>query len=163
MMSALAKTEASTNKKNNKPKSRRRFAREFLLQGIYQWKVAGGTADFIEKQLRESDGFKHADAKHFSQVLHGVLEHVEELEKHIQPSLDRPLNELSPVEMAILLLSTYELIYHAEIPYRAIINEAIELARAYGGSDGYKYVNGVLDKIAAQIRSVEIEAQKPSD
>ena len=160
MMTALPETSSTTNKKMDKHKSRRRIAREFVLQGIYQWKVAGGTAAFIEQQLRESDEFKHVDEKHFSQVLRGVLEDVEALGKYIQPCLDRPLNELSPVEFAILLLSTFELVHHPEIPYRAIINEAIELARTYGGSDGYKYVNGVLDKLAIQVRAVEIEAQK---
>lgn len=141
-------------------KSRRRIAREFALQGIYQWKVAGGTASFIEQQLRESDEFKHVDEKHFSHLLQGVLQDVSELDKHIQPCLDRPFSELSPVESAILLLSTFELLHHPEIPYRAIINEAIELARTFGGSEGYKYVNGVLDKLAIQLRAVEIEAQK---
>ena len=160
MMDALPETSSTTSKKMDKHKSRRRVAREFVLQGIYQWKVAGGTAAFIEQQLRESDEFKHVDEKHFSQVLQGVLQDVEALDKYIQPCLDRPLNELSPVEFAILLLSTFELVHHPEIPYRAIINEAIELARTYGGSDGYKYVNGVLDKLAIQVRAVEIEAQK---
>ena len=116
--------------------------------------MAGGTASFIEQQLRESGEFKHVDDKHFVHVLHGVVQHAEELEKIIQPHLDRTLKELSPVESAILLLSTFELIHHPEIPYRAIINEAIELARTYGGSDGYKYVNGVLDKLAIQLRAI---------
>jgi N utilization substance protein B len=89
-----------------------------------------------------------------------VLQNTEELHNHIQPYLDRPLNELSPVEFAILFLSTFELIHNPEIPYRAIINEAIELAKTYGGSDGHKYVNGVLDKLALRLRAVEIQAQK---
>ena len=93
-------------------------------------------------------------------MLHGALKDVEGLHATIQPCLDRPLSELSPVEFAILLLSTYELIHHPEIPYRAIINEAIELAKTYGGSDGHKYVNGVLDKLAIRLRAVEIEAQR---
>lgn len=160
MISELPEAESTTSKKADKHKSRRRIAREFVLQGIYQWRVAGGTADFIEQQLRESDEFKHVDEKHFTTLLQGVLQDVEGLDKTIQPCLDRPLNELSPVEFAILLLSTFELIHHPEIPYRAIINEAIELARTYGGSDGYKYVNGVLDKLAVQLRAVEIEAQR---
>ena len=160
MMDALPETKSTASKKMDKHKSRRRIAREFVLQGIYQWKIAGGTASFIEQQLRESDEFKHVDEKHFSHLLQGVLQDVEGLDKYIQPCLDRPLNELSPVEFAILLLSTFELIHHPEIPYRAIINEAIELARTYGGSDGYKYVNGVLDKLAIQLRAVEIEAQR---
>jgi N utilization substance protein B len=160
MMNALPETSSAVSKKMDKHKSRRRIAREFVLQGIYQWKLAGGTAAFIEQQLRESDEFQHIDEKHFSSVLQGVLRDVKALDEHIQPYLDRPLDELSPVEFAILLLSTFELIYHPEIPYRAIINEAIELARTYGGSDGYKYVNGVLDKLAVQLREVEIAAQK---
>lgn len=148
------------DKKMDKHKSRRRIAREFVLQGIYQWKVAGGTVSFIEQQLRESDEFKYVDEKHFRSLLQGALQNVEGLGAHIQPCLDRPLHELSPVEFAILLLSTFELLHHPEIPYRAIINEAIELAKTYGGSDGHRYVNGVLDKLAIQLRAVEIAAQK---
>lgn len=161
MSSAVTETDPSTGGKIEKYKSRRRIAREFAVQGIYQWQVAGGTASFIEQQLRESGEFKHVDDKHFVHVLHGVVQHAGELEKIIQPHLDRALNELSPVESAILLLSTFEFIHHPEIPYRAIINEAIELARTFGGSDGYKYVNGVLDKLAVQLRAVETSAPRP--
>lgn len=161
MSSAVTETDPSIGGKTEKYKSRRRIAREFAVQGIYQWQVAGGSASFIEQQLRESDEFKHVDDKHFVHVLHGVVQHAEELEKIIQPHLDRTLNELSSVESAILLLSTFELIHHPEIPYRAIINEAIELARTFGGSDGYKYVNGVLDKLAIQLRAVESSAPRP--
>ena len=160
MSSAVTETDPSIGGKTEKYKSRRRIAREFAVQGIYQWQVAGGSASFIEQQLRESDEFKHVDDKHFVHVLHGVVQHAEELEKIIQPHLDRTLNELSPVESAILLLSTFELIHHPEIPYRAIINEAIELARTFGGSDGYKYVNGALDKLASQLRAVESSAPR---
>ncbi len=160
MMTTTPETALTANKTVEKHKTRRRIAREFVLQGLYQWRVAGGSASAIEQQLRESETFKHVDEKHFSQVLKGVLDDVESLDQHIQQGLDRPSNQLSPVEYAILLLSTFELIHHAEIPYRAIINEAIELARTYGGSDGYKYVNGVLDKLAIRLRAVEIEAQR---
>ncbi len=160
MMTTSPETTLIANKKMEKHKSRRRVAREFVLQGLYQWRIAGGEASIIEQQLRESETFEHVDEKHFSRVLKGVLNDVGTLDQHIQPCLDRPSKELSPVEYAILLLSTFELIHHAEIPYRAIINEAIELARTYGGSDGYKYVNGVLDKLAIRLRAVEIEAQR---
>lgn len=162
MINTLPEIEPAVSQKMDKHKSRRRVAREFVLQGVYQWRVAGGTANFIEQQLRESDEFKHVDQKHFTNLLQGVLQDVEGLDKYIQPCLDRPLKELSPVEFAILLLSTFELIHHPEIPYRAIINEAIELARTYGGSDGYKYVNGVLDKLAIQLRAIEIETHRLS-
>lgn len=160
MSGILPDTPPPAAKNPEKYKSRRRIAREFVLQGIYQWRTAGGTTNFIEQQLRESEEFRHVDEKHFTHVLQGALQQVDELEKIIQPCLDRPLDELSPVEFAILLLSTFELIHHPEIPYRAILNEAIELARTFGGSDGHKYVNGVLDKLAAQLRSIEIQMQK---
>lgn len=160
MTTLTPETDLPSSDKSEKHKSRRRIAREFVVQGIYQWRVAGGIASAIEEQLRESDTFKHVDEKHFSQVLKGVINDVDTLNELIQPCLDRPAHELSPVEHAILLSSTFELASHPEIPYRAIINEAIELARTFGGSDGYKYVNGVLDKLAVRLRPVEIEAQR---
>ncbi|SEM98684.1 NusB antitermination factor [Nitrosomonas marina] len=136
------------------------MAREFVLQGIYQWRLAGGSAGTIEAQLRQSREFIRTDEQFFTNLFKGVLSDISTLENTIQPFLDRTLSELSPVEYAILLLSTYELVHFLEVPYRAIINEAIELARTYGGSDGYKYVNGVLDKLALKIRAVEIESKK---
>ncbi len=155
----LTDIQETAKNKTTKPKSRRRMARELALQGIYQWRVAGGTISFIEAQLIETKEFYRSDGKYFSILFKGVLSDVSALEETIQPFLDRSLRELSPVEFAILLLSTYELIHFLEVPYRAIINEAIELARTYGGSDGYKYVNGVLDKLAFKLRAVEISAQ----
>ncbi len=136
-------------------KGRRRRSRELALQGLYQWCVAGGTVEAIEGQLRETKEFLKTDEEYFSDLMQGVLTNLTKLEKHIQTCLDRPLKELSPVEFAILLLSTYELTNHPEIPYRAIINEAVELAKTYGGTDGHKYVNGVLDKLVMQLRAEE--------
>ncbi|WP_256250755.1 transcription antitermination factor NusB [Nitrosomonas sp. Nm51] len=147
--------QTSVQKKPIRCKSRRRIAREFVLQGIYQWRLAGGSAGSIEEQLRQAGEFIRADELFFTNLFKGVMCDINNLEKTIQPFLDRSLTELSPVEYAILLLSTYELIHFLEVPYRAIINEAIELARTYGGSDGYKYVNGVLDKLAVKLRVVE--------
>jgi transcription antitermination protein NusB len=144
-------------------KSRRHCSRELALQGIYQWRVAGGTVDFIEAQLHDTDEFQKADGKYFSILLRHVLSNIEILEKQIQPCLDRPLKELSPIEYAILLISTCELANFPDIPYRAVINEAIELAKSYGGTEGYKYVNGVLDKLAVQLRAIETKPQiKPT-
>lgn len=140
-------------------KTRRRLARELALQGLYQWCVAGGTLEAIETQLRETKEFPRTDEKYFSGLLRGVLANAAELEKHIQPYLDRPFKELSPVEIAILLLGTHELESHPEIPYRAVINEAVELAKSYGGTDGHRYVNGVLDKLAAKLRVAEVNAR----
>ena len=156
----MTATQSSSHLKSGlKYKKRRHLSRELALQGIYQWRVAGSDASFIEIQLRDTSIFPKADELFFSDLLRGVLKNATTLEQQIQPCLDRPLTDLSPVELSILLLSTYEFMYHLETPYRAIINEAIELAKTYGGTDGYKYVNGVLDKLAAQLRTVEIQAQ----
>ena len=147
--------QITVQKKTPKYKSKRRVSRELVLQGLYQWRLTGDTEGVIASQLRETQIFPRADEAFFFFLLSGVLTHVDQLEQTIQPCLDRSLKELSPVEYGILLLSTYELVHFLDIPYRAIINEAIELARIYGGSDGYKYVNGVLDKLAYKLRTIE--------
>ena len=140
-------------------KTRRRLSRELALQGLYQWCLAGGTAETIEAQLHETREFAKTDEEYFAGLLRGVLVDVPELEKLIQPCLDRPFKELSPVEISILLMGTHELKSHPEMPYRAVINEAVELAKTYGGTHGHKYVNGVLDKLAAKLRTAEIGAR----
>jgi N utilization substance protein B len=151
----LTDKQITVQKKTAKYKSKRRVSRELVLQGLYQWRLTGETESAIASQLRETQIFSRSDEAFFSRLLSGVLTHVDQLEQAIQPYLDRSLKELSPVEYSILLLSTYELVHFLDIPYRAIINEAIELARIYGGSDGYKYVNGVLDKLAYKLRTTE--------
>ena len=133
----------------------RRRSREFALQGIYQWQIAGGDAAAIGRQLGEARGFEKVDADYFSTLLAGTIAAAPELEQAIAPHLDRDYARLSPVERGILLLAGYELKHQPEVPYRAVINEAVELAKSYGGTDGYKFVNGVLDKLAAQLRSAE--------
>jgi N utilization substance protein B len=141
-------------------KKNRRKARELALQGLYQRQLSGDPVDIIEAQLREHDEFAKIDDAHFAAMLRGAIKDAGVLEAYIQPCLDRPLGELSPVERAILLLATYEFVHHLEIPYRVVINEAIELAKTYGGTDGYKYVNGVLDKLAAKVRPTEAAGSK---
>jgi N utilization substance protein B len=138
----------------------RRKAREFAVQALYQWKLTGYEVNDIDKQMHEREGFGKADAEHFVDLLKGALRQREALEESLRPHLDRPMEELSPVEYAILLLAAYELTQHLDIPYRVVLNEAVELAKSYGGTDGYKYVNGVLDKLAAVVRKVEIEAKR---
>lgn len=139
-------------------KNRRRLSRELALQGIYQWRLAGGNAREIDLQLQQVNFYSKADGSYFSDLLQGVLEHSSDLEAQIQTYLDRQLAELSPVECSILLIGTYEMVHHPEIPCRAIINEAIELAKSYGGTDGHKYVNGVLDKLAVRLRAAELQS-----
>jgi transcription antitermination protein NusB len=133
-------------------KTSRRRSREFALQGLYQWQLAGTDAPTIARQLGEAQGFEKIDTEYFRILLDGTVAAAPALESEITPYLDRDFAELSPVERGILLLAGYELKHRPEVPYRVIINEAVELAKSYGGTDGHKYVNGVLDKLAAQLR-----------
>lgn len=136
-------------------RSARRRAREFAVQGLYQWLLSSEDSGAIEVHLSQTEGFERADAEHFKALLHGAIRDRELLHRAIEPSIDRPLAELSPVEHATLLVAGYELAHHPEIPYRVVINEAVELAKTFGGTDGYKYVNGVLDRVAARLRPNE--------
>ena len=141
-------------------KSARRRSREFALQALYQWQLAGQSLADIELQYAAAEGFAKADSALFSVIVSGVLKYVETLKEKLGPHLDRPWKEVSPIESGILLIGAFELIHLPETPYRVIINEAIELAKSFGGTDGHKYVNGILDKLAATTRADEITFQK---
>ncbi len=141
-------------------KSPRRRAREFALQGLYQWQLSGNDEAAIEAHIRDCVGFDKADREFFCGLLHGVLAQHATLREQLQTYLDRPFAELSPVEASVMLAGAYELANSPQTPYRVIINEAIELAKGFGGTDGHKYVNGVLDKLAAKLRPVEVEAKR---
>lgn len=151
------KSQHANPSKNRTPRHR---AREFALQGIYQWLLSNEDSGVIDAHIRQAHGFDKADAAHFDALLHGVIRDVPRLREKISPLIDRPLNQLSPIEHAALLIGAYELEHHLEIPYKVVINEAVELTKSFGGIDGHKYVNGVLDKLAAQIRTVEIGAAR---
>jgi N utilization substance protein B len=142
------------------PRSARRRAREFVLQGLYQWRVGGADEAAIEAYAPEMEGFEKADRDFFTSTLRGVITQNEALATQIKAHIDRPFNELSPVEACILLMGAFELANHPETPYRVVINEAIELTKAFGGTDGHKYVNGVLDKVAAVVRPDEVAARR---
>ena len=137
------------------PKSARRKSRELALQGVFEWLVSGSDAGAIEAFLHERYPTIKLDTEHFQAVLHGCIRDAGALDADIQPYLDRPTRELSPVEHALLLLGTYELKAMLEVPYKVIINEAVDLAKVYGGTDGFKYVNGVLDRLAVVLRPDE--------
>ncbi len=137
-------------------KTSRRRAREFAMQGLYQWQLAGADAVTIESQMSRAKGFDKIDRPYFSSLLAGAIREVTSLEASLQPHLDRKCAQLSPIERAILFIAAYELENQADVPYRVVINEAVELAKSYGGTDGYKYVNGVLDKLAVDKRPLEI-------
>lgn len=142
----------------NAGKSSRRRSREFALQGLYQWQLAHTDPATIARDLAEARGFARVDAEYFHALLEGTIAHAAELERELTSCIDRRFDELSPVERSILLLAGYELTRRPEVPYRVVINEAIELAKEYGGTAGHKYVNGVLDKLAARVRPLEVRA-----
>lgn len=135
----------------------RRRARELAVQGIYEWLVGGQDVAAIEAHLMESDSFESADKRHLHEVLHGVIDGAGALRAEFSGFLDRRPDLLSPVEHGILLIGTYELMQRPEIPYRVVINEAVELAKSFGGTEGFRYVNGVLDKVAAALRPHEAQ------
>jgi N utilization substance protein B len=151
------KTVHANPSKNRTPRHR---AREFALQGLYQWLLNNEDAGAIDAHIREAHGFDKADGEHFQALLHGAIGQAPALREVLTPLIDRPIDQLSPVEHAALLIGAYELRNHIEIPYKVVINEAVELTKSFGGIDGHKYVNGVLDRFAAQVREVEVDDAK---
>ena len=141
-----------------KPKSARRRSREIALQGLYEWLVSGTDAGVIDAHLREQKGFDNADRATFDALLHGCIVEAADLDAVLAKFVDRKTTELSPVEHAVLMIGAYELRHCLDIPYKVAINEAVELAKSFGGTDGHKYVNGVLDKTAAELRPVEVQS-----
>ena len=138
--------------------SPRRRARELVLQGLYERQLAGSPAERIAADLAESRGYQRADQAYFAELWRGVVGDYETLLDRVTPYLDRSTASLSPVERACLVIGAWELVHRLEIPFRVVINEAVELAKQFGGTDGHKYVNGVLDKLAADVRAPEIAA-----
>ena len=144
----------------NKSRTPRHRAREFALQGLYQWLISQEDAGAIDAHIRNAHGFDKADAEHFDLLLRGTIRDVDNLRSEIVPLIDRAINQLSPVEHAALLIGAFELKHHIEIPYKVVINEAVELTKSFGGVDGHKYVNGVLDKLATSLRATEVAASR---
>ncbi len=141
-------------------KNARHKARALALQGLYQWLLAAEQAQEIRAHLAEFKGYDKADAAYLRLLLDGVIADAVELEAAFGPLLDRPVGELSPVERGVLLIGAYELAHVPDVPYRVVINEAVELAKSYGGTDGHKFVNGVLDKLAARLRPDEVRTRR---
>ncbi len=143
-----------------KPKSARRRAREIALQGLYEWLISGADSKTIEAHLREHDGFDECDVAHFDALLHGAIADASAIDAVLARHVDRKTTLLSPIEHGVLMIGVYELTHCMAIPYKVAINEAVELAKSFGGTDGHKYVNGVLDKTAADLRPAEVEAHR---
>ena len=140
-------------------KSARYRSREFALQGVYQWLLAKNSPAVIAQDIELFRGYDKCDPLYFRDLLEGTIHDAEAIERDLAPCLDRPVDKLSPIERATLLIAGCEFLRHPEVPYRVVINEAVELAKAFGGTDGHKYVNGVLDKLAATMREPEVRAR----
>lgn len=138
--------------------SGRHRAREFVLQGLYEGQLSGNSAEAIRARLAVDPGFAKADNAYFDALWHGVNAEYDALVLLFAGLLDRRAAQLSPIERATLVIGAWELKHRPEIPYRVVIDEAIELAKSYGGTDGHKFVNGVLDKLAPSLRAAEIDA-----
>jgi N utilization substance protein B len=143
-------------------KSQRRRSRELALQGLYEWLLSGAEAATIDAHMREHEGFEKCDSAHFDALLHGCVAEAADLDATLARHVDRKTTQLSPVEHGVLLIGVYELKHCIDIPYKVAINEAVELAKAFGGTDGHKYVNGVLDKAAGDLRPLEVQAMRAS-
>ena len=142
--------------KEARGKTSRRRAREIALQALYAWQLAGGEANETLEQAKSLEGWDRCDAALAEALIRGVLERSQALEALITPCLEtRSFPELSPVERAILYIGAFELAVHVETPFKVVINEAIELGKSFGGTDGYRFVNGVLEKLAGSLRPQE--------
>lgn len=148
-----------TRKSSTKPPRSR--AREFALQALYQHFVGGSDASAIDAFTRQLQGFSKADAAHYDALLYGCIELGDDLNALIVPLLDRELGRISPIEHGCLWIGTYELLKCPDVPWRVVLDECIELAKDFGGTDGYKYVNAVLNGLAPKLRAVEVAAGQP--
>ena len=140
--------------------AKRREARKLATQALYQWHMAKHSLNEVEAQFRVDNDFADIDGAYFREILHGVPAKKSEIDEALTPCLNTPLDELDPVELAVLRLSTWEFMMRVDVPYRVVINEGVELAKIYGATDGHKFVNGVLDKLAPRLREAEVKAFK---
>lgn len=138
----------------------RRNARRYALQAMYQWHIAETEIPVIEAEFIASQIDKPTDLDYFKELIHGIPAKQESIDAAISPYLGRPLPEIDPIEVMVLRIATYELLYRLDVPYRVVINEALELAKKFGSVEGYKFVNGVLDRVARKERATEIGMAK---
>ncbi|MCZ2495471.1 transcription antitermination factor NusB [Xylophilus sp. Kf1] len=150
----------TTGARKASSKSGRTRAREFALQALYQHLVGGNAPAAIDRFTRDLSGFHKADSLHYDALLHGCIGEAETQDALILPLLDRKMAEISPVEHAVMWIGTYELRHCLDVPWRVVLNECIELAKEFGGTDGHKYVNGVLNGLAPQLRADEVAADR---
>jgi N utilization substance protein B len=152
----------STGARKASAKPARSRAREFALQALYQYLVGRNDAESIDAFTRDLSGFHKADSAHYDALLHGCVDESKELDALILPLLDRKIEEISPIEHAVMWIGAWEFRHAADVPWRVVLNECIELAKEFGGTDGHKYVNAVLNGLAPKLRATEVEADKAS-
>ena len=165
MAAAKKPATTSTGARKASAKSARSRAREFALQALYQHLVGGQEAQAIDVFTRDLSGFHKADSVHYDALLHGCIRDAEALDALIVPLLDRPMKEISPIEHAVMWIGAWEFQHALDVPWRVVLNECIELAKEFGGTDGHKYVNAVLNGLAPKLRPTEVEndrARKPA-
>lgn len=150
----------ATGARKASAKSARSRAREFALQALYQHLVGRNDAASVDQFTRGLAGFHKADSVHYDALLHGCIEQSAQLDALITPLLDRKLEEISPIEHAVMWIGVYEFQNALDVPWRVVINECIELAKEFGGTDGHKYVNAVLNGLAPQLRPAEVGADR---
>lgn len=147
----------TTRTENTSSKQRRIRARRSAVQALYQWEMTNSDVEeIISEFLNERSEIKKADAEYFCELVTGTLANMANLINELKPYLDRPIDSLDPVERAVLLVGLYELTYRPELPWRVVVNESVELAKMFGAEQSHKFINGVMDKVAHKIRSVEI-------
>jgi len=145
---------------NSKPSNRKK-ARHLLVQALYQWQLTGTSINSIEAEFFTDNKMDAVDTQFFRELLHGIPEKVVELDAGYALYLDRRQDELDPVSLAVLRIGTYELMFRIDVPYKVVINESVNLAKAFGPSEAHKYINSILDKVAVASRKVEISAARP--
>jgi transcription antitermination protein NusB len=148
-------TSARRSSASKSPRSR---AREFVVQGLYQTLVGKNDLNAVDEFTRGLAGFHKIDQPHYQKLLEGCVENAEALNATLLPCLDRKLTEVSPIEHAVLWLGLYEFLHCPEIPWRVVINESVELTKEFGGTDGHKFVNGILNQLAKKVRATEVQA-----
>ena len=151
---------SSTGVRKTATKNKRSRAREFAVQGLYQRVIGKNLPGDIDTFTRDLSGFSKADALHFDALLHGCIAQAEAADQLISTRLDRPLSEISPIERVVLWIGVYEMQYCPDVPWRVVLNECVELAKEFGGTDGHKYVNAVLNGLAPALRPVEVQSDR---
>jgi N utilization substance protein B len=150
--------KAGTEKKSFSFPARRRHARQTVMQALYQWEINKSDISTIEKQFESKEHFQTVDAEYFKEILHGVILELEVIDHYIKRYIDRDISELDPVELTVARVAVYEFLKRLDVPYKVVLNEALESAKKFGAQEGHKFINGILDKIAREVRHTEIKS-----